>query len=306
MTDRKSKHIMDSSHIFMKRMELLGKDTQIADIPLKWLSIAKLALLEDVGYGDLTTLSLPNNECKGDIIAKEPGVIAGMELAKYILALSSKEIEFLDSVNDGTEVKKGDRILSFLGDAHGILMGERTALNFLQLMSGTATLAFRLVKALNDNKIRILDTRKTIPLMRELQKYAVTAGGCYNHRMGLYDMILVKENHIELAKGIERCLDLIFKNNCCGIAVEVEVRNMKDFLAASKYPVQVIMLDNMKLPEIRNCVKSKPENAQFKIEISGNIGLSNIHEYKGCGVDFISCGALTNSVARLDLSLLLE
>ncbi len=274
------------------------------NIPLTWRAIAFSALMEDLGGGDITSKHIEDKPSKARILAKESGILAGIGIAEFVFETTTRDIKWDRVLSDGERFVKNDIILSFEGGAKGILKGERVSLNFLQHLSGIASYADSLVDALDDPSIKILDTRKTLPNLRDMQKYAVKIGGCYNHRFGLYDMILIKENHIALAGGLKECLNLICREHPSQVPVEVEVQDIESFKIASDYPINRIMLDNMSIDNIKRCVEIRKNG--IEIEVSGNITLDNIHSYRGCGVDFISCGSLTHSIRGIDLSLLID
>lgn len=281
------------------------------------IKIIKNALAEDVGAGDITTLAVVPKEAraKGRIIAKQNGVIAGLDIAKEVFKQIDKRIKFQAKVKDGTEVSKGKVIAEVSGPARGILTGERVALNFLQHLSGIATLTrgYKL-KAQNSKRktnVTLLDTRKTIPGMRMLEKYAVKCGGGTNHRMGLYDAILIKDNHIAIAGGVKRAIvaAVVAKFTLPARPIEIEAKTLgqvKQIVAAvaAKFtlPVSRILLDNMNLKTLRKAVKMC-KRAGIKTEASGGVNLNNVRAIAKTGVDFISIGALTHSAPAMDISL---
>ncbi len=275
--------------------------------PLSELAKRRIAdaLIEDVGAGDWTTqwAVAANAQADGEVTAKADGVIAGLAaFAEVYHQLGDVEIRTL--IEDGERVSKGAVVAKLSGQARAILTGERTALNFLGHLSGVATLTRRFVDAVEGTGARITDTRKTTPLWRELERMATRAGGALNHRLGLDDMVLVKENHLACSGGIEEATRRIREANQAGLKVEVETTNMAEVKAALAAGVQRIMLDNMSRDEMEDAVRlihtvsSRPE-----IEASGGIALNNVREVAETGVDFISVGALTHSAPALDLSL---
>lgn len=267
----------------------------------------KNAIAEDIGDGDHTSLStIPlHTQGKAKLIVKEDGVLAGVALAIEIFNQIDPALIVDIKINDGTAVKIGDIALTVSGSTHSILLAERLVLNCMQRMSGIATKTNRIVKILAPYHTQILDTRKTTPGLRYLEKWAVKIGGGVNHRIGLYDMILIKDNHVDYAGGIANAIEAA--NNYLirtgkKLAIEIEVRNMnelKQVLSIGK--VQRIMLDNFELPLLKEAVQLV--DGKFITEASGGIVEENVAEYAACGVDYISMGALTHSVKSLDLSL---
>ncbi len=261
-----------------------------------------LAYTEDIGDGDITTNNLiPSNENKTAIfVAKENGVVAGLPIAEMIFKKFDENLKWKVFFPDGSTVKKGDIIAEFKGNYHALLTGERTALNFLQRLSGIASFAGQFMKAVEGTNVKILDTRKTLPGYRLLDKYAVKMGGASNHRMGLYDMVMIKDNHIQLAGGIKSAVDAIRKEIPVSIKIEVETVNMKMVQEALDADADIIMLDNMTTEEMAEAVKLV--NKRAKTEASGNMTMKRVREVAETGVDFISIGALTHSVQALDIS----
>jgi len=264
------------------------------------------ALKEDIGNGDITTNSLiPSDlQTNASMVAKSSGVIAGLTVAEYVFKTLSPDIIWKTFVNDGDKVAKGDRILEIAGSYRALLTGERLALNFIQRMSGIATMTANYVNALTGFKTKILDTRKTVPCLRLLDKYAVKMGGGTNHRVGLYDMVLIKDNHIKVAGGITRAVEQIKRNVSNGIKIEVETTTIEEVKEALAVGVDIIMLDNMTNNTMAECVKLIGGRA--KVEASGNITLERVKEVAATGVDFISIGALTHSVVAFDISMNIE
>lgn len=267
----------------------------------------KNAIAEDVGDGDHTSLStIPlHTKGKAKLIVKEDGILAGVELAVAIFAQIDKTLVVDVQLNDGAKVEIGDIVLTVEGSTHAILLAERLVLNCMQRMSGIATKTNRIVKLLAPYKTQILDTRKTTPGLRYLEKWAVKIGGGVNHRIGLYDMILIKDNHVDYAGGIANAIhaaNQYLLNTGKKLAIEIEVRSLDELrqvLATGQ--VQRIMLDNFELPILKEAVQLV--NGQFITEASGGIVEENVIQYAQCGVDYISMGALTHSVKSLDLSL---
>ena len=264
------------------------------------------ALTEDIGSGDVTSDSIidERQQIQGRFIAKEAGIIAGLEVARYTFHLLSKDIVLSNAVEDGTYVNKGTVFATIEGCAKPILSAERTALNFLQRMSGIATLTQRFVQAVEGTKAVILDTRKTAPGLRLIDKWAVKLGGGQNHRIGLFDMILIKDNHIAAAGGITQAVKKAHSNNPGNLDIEVEVKNLLELKEALNLPVDRILLDNMNTNQLSQAVKIT--NGCIPLEASGNVRLENVAQIAATGVDFISVGKLTHSTKALDISLLLD
>jgi len=271
--------------------------------------LISLALKEDIGKADITTEAIlkgvSDRTVKATLIAKEDLILAGLELFEMTFKKIDPEVKIITDIGDEDFCKKGSVILYLEGKFSSILKGERVALNILQHLSGIATNTYKVVEELKGTKIKILDTRKTIPLWRKWEKYAVRVGGGYNHRMGLYDMFLIKENHIAVAGSISKAV-MLAKNYDPNVKIEVEVRNFNEVKEAVDTEADIIMLDNMDDSEIKNCVKYIRENSDKNIEVSGNITLERIKRLRDIDIDFISMGALTHSVKAADISLILE
>jgi nicotinate-nucleotide pyrophosphorylase (carboxylating) len=271
------------------------------EIKMLILDSVIIALREDIGTGDITTNSIVPADAKASakLTAKESGIICGLSIARLIFQSLDKDIVFSANVKDGDLVRKGSVIATVKGSARAILTGERTALNFLQRLSGISTLTKKFVKAA-DNRIKILDTRKTTPGLRVLEKYAVKIGGGNNHRIGLFDAVLIKDNHIAVAGGLKKA---VLKARKCG-QVEVEAENMRQVTEAMDSGASRILLDNMSILNIKKAV-SLIRRAKRKIEteISGGVTLNNIRNFARTGADYISIGALTHSAPALDISL---
>ena len=265
------------------------------------------ALAEDLAMGDVTTESLIPPEWKGTgvFLAKADGVIAGLPVAALVFKQIDPSIEFLQMVHDGTQVSSGETIAIVRGPLRGILMGERTALNFLQRMSGTATETARYVAEVRGTKAAIVDTRKTAPGLRILDKYAVQKGGGSNHRHNLGDGVLIKDNHLEAMalyeKGIADTIHLARQKAPHTLKIEVEVESIEAAEAAAKAGADIILLDNMSPQEMEQALAVI--NGRSLTEASGGITLTNVREVAEAGVDLISVGALTHSVKALDISL---
>jgi nicotinate-nucleotide pyrophosphorylase (carboxylating) len=267
-------------------------------------NIIRTALEEDIGSGDITTLAIipADINFQAEFIAKEAGIIAGWGLVKGTFNIFPDPAELTVFVPDGNAVEKGQVIATIKGSARTILSGERVALNFLQRMSGIATLTRRFVNAVKGSGAVILDTRKTAPGLRLTDKLAVKAGGGENHRFGLYDMVLIKENHITVAGTITEAVKRV-REKSGSLPVEVEVKNFSELEEALKLKVDRILLDNMSVAEMKQAVLTV--NGLAPLEASGNITIENVAEVAGTGVNFISTGQLTHSVTALDISLLI-
>lgn len=265
------------------------------------------AIAEDVGDGDHTSLaSVPSHATgKAKLLVKEDGVVAGVELALKIFAKVDAELEVDVLIEDGTRVKVGDIVLTVSGKSQSILKAERLMLNCMQRMSGIATQTRSIMDLLNGLDTKVLDTRKTTPLLRYLEKWAVRLGGGTNHRFGLYDMIMIKDNHIDYAGGIREAIEATvsyLKENSKDLKIEIEARDLDEveqILAVGG--VHRIMLDNFSYDDTRTAVKRI--DGKYETESSGGITIDTIRNYAECGVDYISVGALTHSVKSLDLSL---
>lgn len=267
----------------------------------------KSALREDLRTtGDITTDSIipMGLKAKSFLLAKEDGRIAGLEVAMFVFKILDSRIKWKNLVKEGSVVKKGKRIAEIEGNYRALLTGERTALNFLQRISGIATAASRFVKAVGDLPVKILDTRKTVPGLRLLDKYAVKAGGGTNHRMGLFDMVMIKDNHIKIAGGITAAVNQVKKKSNKRIKIEVETTNLKEVREALNAGADIIMLDNMKIPEMKKAVKLI--NGRALTEASGNVNIKTVRAIAKTGVDFISVGSLTHSVKALDIAMYIE
>ena len=279
-----------------------------ADLQRAMADAVRRALEEDLGPGDVTsTWTLPSDQrARGAFVAKEGGVIAGLLVAREVFRQLDEAVVLTLWVEDGTPVAPGTVVATVEGPAIPILSGERTALNFLQRMSGIATATRRYVEAVAGTGAVILDTRKTAPGLRALDKWAVRLGGGQNHRQGLYDMVLIKDNHIAAAGGIARAVERVRARNRAGLPVEVEVRTLAelDEVLALEPPVDRIMLDNMDLPTMREAVRRTA--GRIPLEASGGVNLERVRAIAETGVDYISVGALTHSVRALDISLELE
>ncbi len=262
-----------------------------------------LALKEDIGPGDATTNSLipPGCSAAGLLVAKEEGVVAGLPVAEAVFRRLDPAVNFSFQVQEGEQVTNAQVLARVEGNARALLTGERVALNFLQRLSGIATHVHRLVRLLAGSKAKIVDTRKTTPGLRLLEKYAVRVGGGNNHRFGLYDAVLIKDNHLKITGGIKRAIQQVRSRIPPTMKIEVEVENLAGVEEAIAAGADIIMLDNMDLLAMREAVNFVAGRAL--LEASGGITEKNILAVAQTGVDFISVGALTHSVRALDLSL---
>jgi nicotinate-nucleotide pyrophosphorylase (carboxylating) len=262
------------------------------------------ALNEDVRDGDITTDATvpPAQPARGVFVVKSDCVIAGLDIAFEAFRQLDRDVRLTALRHDGDACRAGEGIAEVIGSARALLMGERTALNFLQRLSGIATRARRFVDA-SGGRITILDTRKTTPTLRALEKYAVRAGGATNHRIGLFDAVLIKENHIHLAGGVRQAVERCRAYNP-SVPIEVEAETLQEFEAALAADVDVILLDNMSTSDIRRAVGLTKGRA--KIEISGGVTLERLPELAATGADFVSVGALTHSAPAIDISFEIE
>ena len=266
--------------------------------------LVALALEEDVGTGDITAgLIDPDCEKRARVITREAGILCGTQFVDGVFRALDPQLEITWYRQDGDPLAADDLLLTVAGNARAILTGERAALNFLQLLSGTASLAGRYASEVAGTGVRLLDTRKTVPGLRQAQKYAVACGGCHNHRIGLFDAFLIKENHIEACGGIAPAIARA-RELAPGKPVEVEVENLPEMQQAIDAGADRIMLDNFDVKALREAVALNAGRSE--LEASGNIGLHNLRRVAETGVDFISIGALTKTVAPLDLSMRLE
>lgn len=267
------------------------------------VAIVRRALAEDVGSGDATSLSTlpPGLQIRAALFAKAPGVIAGIPVASEVFAQLDAAVVVQPFVGEGSVVEAGSRIAEISGPAIAVLAGERTALNFLQRMSGIATLTRAYVDCVRGTGAAILDTRKTVPGLRMLDKEAVRAGGGQNHRMGLFDMVLIKDNHIDACGSIAAAIARVRSGPYATLLLEVECRTEADVEEALALEPDRILLDNMTVEQVRECVVLAA--GRVPLEVSGNISLDNVRSYAEAGVTWISVGALTHSVRALDLSL---
>jgi nicotinate-nucleotide pyrophosphorylase (carboxylating) len=277
------------------------------------LELMQIALEEDltpdahinlrIAEGDITSMATvpADSRLRGFIRAKARGIVAGLPVARAVFELVDPTLTFRSALSDGNLVEKGQIIADVQGNGRSVLSGERTALNFLGRLSGIATLTRRYVEVVKGTRAVILDTRKTAPGLRYLDKYAVRMGGGKNHRVGLFDMLLIKDNHISAAGGITQAVNRARELYDAHYPIEVEVKNLTELNEALGLGVDRIMLDNMDLENMRNAVQMT--NGRVPLEASGNVGLDNVRQIAETGVDFISSGALTHSAPTLDISM---
>jgi nicotinate-nucleotide pyrophosphorylase (carboxylating) len=288
------------------------------------LQLVKYALSEDVGTGDITSLNTIKSgvNARAAIMAKEAGVVAGLDVAKITFREADAKLKFRPLAKDGDALKPGMAVAQVIGDAGSVLKAERTALNFLQRLSGVASLTRRFVERVAGTGVVILDTRKTTPGLRFLEKYAVKVGGGENHRLALWDMYLVKDNHIRAAGGLTAAIDRIARTRQGDLLLEVEVESTEQLKEALRPEVDRILVDNRSVAEVRAavaavdawCREHPPDSPRAhpgasrwpEIEVSGGITLDSVREYAATGVNYISVGAITHSAPALDLSLEIE
>jgi len=296
---------LNSRPIDFRRRLVIFAATKKADVTIH--QIISEALREDIGSGDHTSLStIPGNASgKARLLVKEDGILAGVDVALEVFRQVDPDIRVDVFIQDGNPVKKGDIVFEVSGRSISLLTAERTVLNFMQRMSGIATQTHKMVSKLEGLHTRILDTRKTTPVLRELEKMAVRIGGGCNHRFGLYDMILIKDNHVDFAGGIANAIDAALKyldEKKLNLKIEIEVRNLDELQQVlDRGGVDRIMLDNFGYDDLHKAVKMVDGN--YETEASGGITGETIRKYAECGVDFVSVGALTHHISSLDLSL---
>jgi nicotinate-nucleotide pyrophosphorylase (carboxylating) len=265
--------------------------------------IIRLALLEDLAEaGDITSKAIfpEEKQATAEILTKEKALIAGLFVAKKVFHYLDRELEFINLVEEGATVKAGESVARIKGDVRSILTGERTALNFLQRLSGIATYTAHFMKHVRNLPVKIYDTRKTSPGLRFLEKYAVRVGGGENHRFGLFDGILIKDNHIKVVGSIREAIERV-KSLYSDQQVAVEVENLAELEEALKAEANIILLDNMSLPQLKEAVKLA--KGQAILEASGGVRVNNIMEIAKTGIDRISIGALTQLAPAIDMSL---
>jgi nicotinate-nucleotide pyrophosphorylase (carboxylating) len=274
---------------------------------MKLEEIIEAALAEDIGDGDHTTLATidPEQQGSASLLVKMDGILCGVPVAEAVFRKVDLDLALSVFIRDGSPVNRGDIIFSVSGRIASILQSERLVLNFMQRMSGIATSTNRIVSQLEGLNTRILDTRKTTPLLRELEKYAVRTGGGENHRMGLYDMIMIKDNHVDFAGGIGRAIDAVhayLTRTGKHLKIEVEVRNMGELMEVLDHSgVDRVMLDNFSVPELAKAVSVIGK--RIESEASGGITIDNVRSFALTGVDYISVGAITHQIMSLDMSL---
>ncbi len=261
------------------------------------------ALAEDIGSGDVTSQATIRKESRSVavLLAKQDLVLAGLDVARAVFHQLDEGIQFTASAKDGDRVNAGAEFVKLTGNTRALLAGERVALNLLQHLSGIATLTARYVEQVKGLKAAVLDTRKTLPGLRELEKYAVRMGGGRNHRMGLYDMVLIKDNHIKAAGGVTRAVEAARGNVHPPLKIEVETKTLDEVREALAVKAEIIMLDNMPADMMREAVKLV--NGQTLVEASGNVTLETIRAIAETGVDLISSGSLTHSAPAADISM---
>ena len=265
-----------------------------------------LALDEDIASGDITTeyLISDTSASTAHLIAKEDIVVAGLNVVRKVFHRFDPAIDISTNISDGDSVLSGAILATLFGKTQSLLTGERTALNFLQRLSGIATHTQNYIRLMGDTSTQLVDTRKTTPGWRQLEKYAVRMGGAHNHRMGLYDGILIKDNHIDASGGILSAVQKVRQRSSQFSKIEVETRNLAEVEEALAAKADIIMLDNMAPDEIQNAVKLINKSAL--VEISGGITKENIHMYASLGADFISSGSLTHSAWSVDISMIIS
>lgn len=259
------------------------------------------AIKEDYAKEDITSLIVfpGNNKITCKIIAKETGILAGIDIAKEVFKTIDSSVIFRTYYKDGDKISQGKILAKVTGRVRSVFAGERIALNFLQHLSGIATLTNLYTTRLSSLKTKLLDTRKTLPGWRYLEKYAVSLGSGNNHRMNLKDMILVKDNHIKASGSVSKILSLVYLKKYQNIKVEVEVETIEELKECLNFPVDIIMLDNMNIRILKKAIKLI--NKRCKIEVSGGININNIYKIAKCGVDYISVGKITSSAPALDI-----
>lgn len=264
--------------------------------------LIKRALLEDIGHQDITTANLVRPELKatGIFYAKSPGILAGLEVSKAVFYYLDQNVAFTPFLNEGQKMKPGDQIAMVQGSAAALLTGERTALNFLQRLSGIASKTYHMVQIIKPYKAQLVDTRKTTPGLRYLEKYAVRTGGGRNHRLGLFDGVMIKDNHIQVAGGIIPAVEKLRPLIPITVKIEVEVETLEELRQALQAGADIIMLDNMDIETMRQAVEIT--HGEALLEASGGINENTIAAVAQTGVDFISSGALTHSAVSLDIS----
>ena len=273
----------------------------MSELPQDLSETVARALAEDVGSGDVTAALLPADaRSRARVISREPAVICGRAWFDEVFRQLDRSVQVAWRVADGAAVAPGDTLCEITGPTRALLTGERTALNFLQTLSGTATAARRYAEAVAHTRARVLDTRKTLPGLRSAQKFATRCGGCLNHRMGLYDLVLIKENHI-LAAGSIAAAVVAARRLFPALEVEVEVEDLSELDQALAAGADIVLLDNFDLPGLRAAVQRAA--GRVRLEASGNVDLENVSAFAETGVDYISVGSLTKHVRAVDLSM---
>jgi nicotinate-nucleotide pyrophosphorylase (carboxylating) len=279
----------------------------VPGLPDDLASQVEAALREDIGSGDVTASLVPAAQrVHGSVITREAAVLCGRAWADETFRQLDPQVQLSWQAADGERIAPGQILFSIAGPARAVLSGERTALNFLQLLSGTATATHRFVDAVAGTRCRILDTRKTVPGLRTAQKYAVRCGGGQNLRMGLYDKVLIKENHIAAAGSMTAAIEAA-RRNAAGLAIEVEVETLTELQEALDARPDIIMLDEFSLEDMRSAVAlNRAHGAAAKLEASGSVSLETVQSIAATGIDYISVGALTKHVRAIDLSMRLD
>jgi len=274
------------------------------------IQLIRQALKEDIGSGDITTTFVvePQTKARAIIIAKSSGILCGLTVCQEVFRQIDKGFRFKFWHEEGDKIRRGEKIAEIEGKAAAILSAERTGLNFLQHLSGIATLTSYFVKKVKSTGVQICDTRKTTPGWRALEKYAVKMGGGRNHRLGLYDQILIKDNHIKIAGSISKAIYKARIRNKGKLSLELETKNLREIREALLAGADWIMLDNFSIPQMRNAIRlirqfSKSKKRKIIIEVSGNVNLKNVRHFAQTGPDLISVGQLTHSAPALDFSL---
>jgi len=279
----------------------------VPQLPADLATQVEAALREDLGSGDVTAALVPAAQrVRGSVVAREEAVLCGRAWVDETFRQLEPRVQLTWHASDGERVAAGQAIFAIAGPARPVLSGERTALNFLQLLSGTATMTRRFVDAVAGTGCRILDTRKTVPGLRTAQKYAVRCGGAHNHRMGLYDQVLIKENHIAAARSLTGAIEAA-RRSAAGIGVEVEVETLGELQEALNARPDIILLDDFTLEDMRAAVAlNRAAGTAAKLEVSGSVSLEAVRAIAETGVDYISVGAITKHVRAIDLSMRLD
>ncbi len=291
----------------MKGGYIKGRNPREDKQKKQFRKIIRMALKEDIGRGDITTdpIVSQNEQALSIIFPKQEGVLCGVEIAEMVFKEIDEHIDFQIKLKDGERFSPGMTIATVIGSAATCLKGERTALNFLQHLSGIATFTRRFVDA-TKGRIKILDTRKTLPGLRVMEKYAVLTGGGYNHRFGLFDMVLIKDNHIEISGSITKAVAAVRRKKKKAF-IEVEVKTPDELEEALSLKVNRVMLDNMNIGQIKKAVETvRQKDKDLEIEVSGGIEIDSIDDFVECGVDYISVGAITHSAPAVDIAMKLR